>query len=82
MLRYLSSGASFSEILLSLLLTIPTVLIALSFHEYAHGYAAYKLGDPTAKYMGRLTLNPIKHFHPIGMLAMLLVGIGWEIPCR
>lgn len=80
MLRYLSSGASFSEILLSLLLTIPTVLIALSFHEYAHGYAAYKLGDPTAKYMGRLTLNPIKHFHPIGMLAMLLVGIGWANP--
>ncbi len=80
MLRYLTSGADPKEILLALLLTIPTVLIALSFHEYAHGWAAYKLGDPTAKHMGRLTLNPIKHFHPIGMLMMLLVGIGWANP--
>lgn len=80
MLRYLTSGADPKEILLALLLTIPTVLIALTFHEYAHGYIAYKLGDPTAKNMGRLTLNPIKHFHPVGMLMMLLVGIGWANP--
>jgi Zn-dependent protease len=80
MLRYFTSGYSLNEILLALLLTIPTVLIALTFHEYAHGYVAYKLGDPTAKNMGRLTLNPIKHFHPIGMLMMLLVGIGWANP--
>ena len=80
MLRYFTSGYSLTEILLALLLTIPTVLIALTFHEYAHGYVAYKLGDPTAKNMGRLTLNPIKHFHPIGMLMMLLVGIGWANP--
>lgn len=80
MLRYFASDYSLNEILLALLLTIPTVLIALTFHEYAHGYVAYKLGDPTAKNMGRLTLNPIKHFHPIGMLMMLLVGIGWANP--
>jgi len=80
MLRYFTGSYEFSEILLIMLLTIPTVLIALTFHEYAHGYAAYKLGDPTAKYMGRLTLNPIKHFHPIGMLLMFLVGIGWANP--
>ena len=80
MLRYISSGHEPIQILLIFLLTIPTVLISLSFHEYAHGYAAYKLGDPTAKSCGRLTLNPIKHFHPIGMLAMLLVGIGWANP--
>ena len=80
MLRYFTSGDSINEILLALLLTIPTVLIALTFHEYANGYVAYKLGDPTAKNMGRLTLNPIKHFHPIGMLMMLLVGIGWANP--
>ncbi len=80
MLRYLTSGYDLKEILLVLLLTVPTVLIALTCHEYAHGYVAYKLGDPTAKNMGRLTLNPIKHFHPIGMLMMLLVGIGWANP--
>ena len=80
MLRYFASDYSLTEILLALLLTIPTVLIALTFHEYAHGYVAYKLGDPTAKNMGRLTLNPVKHFHPIGMLLMLLVGIGWANP--
>lgn len=80
MLRYLTSGAGPKEIILMLLLTIPTVLIALSFHEFAHGYVAYKLGDPTAKNFGRLTLNPIKHFHPIGMLSMLILGIGWANP--
>lgn len=80
MLRYLTSGAGPKEIILILLLTIPTVLIALSFHEFAHGYVAYKLGDPTAKNFGRLTLNPIKHFHPLGMLSMLILGIGWANP--
>ncbi len=80
MLRYLTSGYDIREILIIFLLTIPTVLISLSCHEYAHGYVAYKLGDPTAKAFGRLTLNPIKHFHPVGMLAMLLVGIGWANP--
>ncbi len=68
------------EILLSLLLTIPTVLIALSFHEFAHGWAASKLGDPTAKNLGRLTLNPFKHFSLVGSLLMLLVGFGWAKP--
>ncbi len=80
MLRYLTSGADAKTIVLMLLLTIPTVLIALSFHEFAHGWVAYKMGDPTAKNFGRLTLNPIKHFHPIGMLSMLLLGIGWANP--
>ena len=80
MLRHIIGGSDPQEIILILLLTIPTVLIALSFHEFAHGYVAYKLGDPTAKNLGRLTLNPIKHFHPIGMLSMLLLGIGWANP--
>ena len=73
-------GYDLKTIVLVFLLTIPTVLIALSFHEYAHGWVAYKLGDPTAKSMGRLTLNPIKHFHPVGMLLMLLIGIGFANP--
>ncbi len=63
--------------LLELLLIMPTVLIALSFHECAHGFVAYKLGDPTAKYMGRITLNPLKHFDIVGGLCMLFFGFGW-----
>ncbi|NLW42340.1 MAG: site-2 protease family protein [Tissierellia bacterium] len=52
-------------------------IIAVVFHEYAHGYAAYKLGDPTAKHAGRLTLNPLAHVDPVGLLAMLIFRIGW-----
>ena len=56
------------------------VLISLSAHELAHGYTAYKLSDPTAKYMGRLTLNPIKHIDPYGLVCMVLFRIGWAKP--
>ena len=63
--------------LLELLLIIPTVLIALTFHECAHGLVAYKLGDPTAKYMGRISLNPLRHFDIIGGLCLALCGFGW-----
>lgn len=59
---------------------IIAVLIALSVHEWAHGFVAYKLGDPTAKYEGRLTLNPISHLDPIGTLLFILVGFGWGKP--
>ena len=62
------------------LLSIPAVLIAITIHEYAHGYVAWKLGDPTAKSNGRLSLNPMHHLHPIGALMMLLVGFGWAKP--
>ncbi len=53
---------------------------AITVHECAHGYVAYKLGDPTAKYSGRLTLNPIAHLDPIGALCMVLFGFGWAKP--
>jgi Zn-dependent protease len=56
------------------------VLITLTVHEYCHGYAAYKMGDDTAKNFGRLTLNPIKHLDPIGALCMLFFHIGWAKP--
>ena len=56
------------------------VLISLSLHEYSHAYAAYKLGDDTAKDQGRLTLNPIKHLDPFGALCMLLFHFGWAKP--
>lgn len=62
------------------LLLIPSVLIALTFHEYAHGYVSYKFGDPTAKNLGRLTLNPIKHLDLLGTLCMVVCGIGWAKP--
>ncbi len=63
-----------------ILLRIPCILIALSFHELAHGWMAYKLGDPTARNFGRLSMNPLKHLDPIGALAMLLLGFGWAKP--
>ena len=55
-------------------------LIALTVHEYCHGYAAYRLGDDTAKNMGRLTLNPIKHIDPYGAICMVLFHVGWAKP--
>lgn len=62
------------------LLSALAVLIALTIHEYCHGYAAYRLGDDTAKLAGRLTLNPINHIDPIGALCMLFFHIGWAKP--
>lgn len=56
------------------------LLYAVIFHELAHGWVAYKMGDPTAKWLGRLTLNPAKHLDPLGTLALLLVGFGWAKP--
>lgn len=59
---------------------IPSILIAATIHEYAHAYTAFKLGDPTAKAEGRLTLNPLKHIDPIGALFMVLFRFGWSKP--
>lgn len=64
----------------SLLPLIPAILPALILHEVAHGYAAYRLGDPTAKLMGRLSLNPLKHLDPLGTVSMFLIGLGWAKP--
>lgn len=66
--------------LFSLLVGIPGVLLAITFHEFAHGYAAYKLGDNTAKNEGRLSLNPLDHLDPIGTLMLLVAGFGWGKP--
>lgn len=59
------------------LLYVSAFIIAVVSHEYAHGFAAYKLGDPTAKLAGRLTLNPIAHIDPIGLLFMVVFKFGW-----
>lgn len=63
-----------------LLLTLPAVLWAISFHEFCHGYAAKLVGDPTAERSGRLSLNPLDHFDLVGTLMLLLVGFGWAKP--
>jgi Zn-dependent protease len=63
-----------------LVLLIPVLLFALVFHEFSHAWVANKLGDPTARYAGRLTLNPMAHLDPIGGLMILFVGFGWAKP--
>ena len=63
-----------------LLARVIVLFTAITVHEYAHGYVAYKLGDPTAKYSGRLTLNPLSHLDPIGAVCMVLFGFGWAKP--
>lgn len=66
--------------LLSILLTLPGVIIAITFHEFAHAYSAYKLGDNTPKYQGRLNLNPLSHMDPIGFFMLIVAHFGWGKP--
>ncbi len=65
-----------------LLLWLPAVIIALTFHEYAHGKTAERLGDPTPRYQGRLTLNPFVHIDPLGFFLLLIAGFGWAKPVQ
>jgi len=74
------SEFSFAEMLLIMLGYGLAIMIALCVHEWAHAWAAYKSGDPTAKTMGRMTLNPAKHVEPLGLLSFILIGIGWAKP--
>ena len=80
MFRYVLEGGSIQSWVVSLLLSLPVVLLALSLHELAHGYVAWKCGDNTAYNLGRLTLNPLKHLDPVGFGCMLLIGFGWANP--
>lgn len=66
--------------LLSLLISGAAALVCITFHELSHGFAAFQLGDPTAKAAGRLTLNPLKHIDLLGLLMMLVAGVGWAKP--
>ena len=66
--------------LLGYIISLPAILIVITVHEYFHGYVAYRLGDPTAKFAGRLTLNPLKHIDILGFLAFLLFRFGWAKP--
>lgn len=67
-------------LIVTLLLTLPAVVLCLSIHELCHGLAAYALGDRTAANQGRLTLDPMAHIDPMGFLCMLLLGFGWARP--
>ena len=80
MLFDILSGGNIIDIIVSLLFSMPIVMLALSLHETAHGYAAYKCGDNTAYNLGRLTLNPLKHIDPVGFLCMFVLGFGWAKP--
>ncbi|MBO5023116.1 MAG: site-2 protease family protein [Clostridia bacterium] len=66
--------------LFGILLTVPAALISIAVHESAHGYVSYKQGDPTAKNLGRITLNPLKHFDLFGFVCMVLFRVGWARP--
>ncbi len=68
------------HLLQQLIILAPPFLFALTFHELAHGYVAWQLGDPTAKNAGRLTMNPLKHLDPLGVIAFIIMKIGWAKP--
>lgn len=82
LIRAISSGNADTVkfAVVSFALSLPIFMLALSLHEYAHGLVANKLGDPTAKSLGRLTLNPIKHIDLFGFISMLVFGFGWAKP--
>ncbi|MCL7487759.1 MAG: site-2 protease family protein [Desulfobulbaceae bacterium] len=67
-------------IIQKIVILAPPFLFALTFHELAHGYVAWRLGDPTAKNAGRLTMNPFKHLDPLGVIAFIIMKIGWAKP--
>lgn len=83
LIRALMSGGTeeAKRLLIIFLMWLPIIMLSLSFHEASHAFIAYKLGDPTARNFGRVTLNPVKHLDPIGFIAMLTIGFGWAKPC-
>ena len=69
-----------AEYIVELLASFCAVIIVLTLHEFAHAYVAYKCGDPTPKWSGRLSLNPLRHFDLFGLLCFTFVGFGWAKP--
>lgn len=77
------NGGAFSdpkEWLMRQILVLPGIVIGLTFHEFAHAIVAYKLGDDTPKYQGRVSLSPLDHVDPIGFVALIFAGFGWGKP--
>jgi Zn-dependent protease len=82
---YATSGGGFNDPvawLFGMILRIPGLVIGISAHEFAHAKAADMLGDPTPRMQGRVTLNPVRHFDPIGLIALILIGFGWGKPVQ
>jgi Zn-dependent protease len=87
-MRLIAGIACYNFLMLDLLFTSPLVfvlvalalVVSISVHEFAHAFVADKLGDPTARYLGRLTLDPRAHLDPLGTVLMLIVGFGWGKP--
>ncbi len=79
LLNIIKSG-SVSEIMVCIFSSLVVILLTMPVHEWAHGFVSSKLGDPTPRYHGRLTLNPMAHIDPIGAIGILLFGIGWAKP--
>jgi len=79
-LSLLSGNFDAATFFMQLLYRLPAVLLALSVHEAAHAYAAFKAGDPTARNLGRMTLDLTKHIDPVGLLCLLFFGFGWAKP--
>jgi Zn-dependent protease len=82
---YATSGGGFQDPvawIFGVILRIPALIIGISAHEFAHAMAADMLGDPTPRMQGRVTLNPVRHFDPIGLIALLLIGFGWGKPVQ
>jgi len=71
---------NFRESMIALLITLPVILITISVHEFSHAFVANRMGDPTARSLGRMTLNPIKHIDPIGFICMIFLHFGWAKP--
>ena len=71
-----------SQNITGFLVRLPAILVAITFHEYAHGKTAALLGDPTPEAQGRLSINPLKHLDPLGTIMLLTVGFGWAKPVQ
>ena len=80
--RLLSGNIDFASIIVYILSSLAVIFLTLPVHEYAHGFAATKLGDPTPRYQGRMTLNPFAHIDWIGAACILLFGFGWARPVQ
>jgi len=78
----LMRGQDLGEFLIEKLIILPGIIIGLSFHEFGHALASTKLGDPTPEKQGRVTLNPIAHIDPVGMLCLIFAGFGWGVPVQ
>ena len=82
MLYYIlfNSNLTAEEAVIHFLITIAVFMISLTIHEFAHAFTAYKMGDPTAKLAGRMSLNPFKHLNLSGFIFFMLLGVGWAKP--